>query len=418
LTAWSTRTKSVIWTTPGPSPNYLYNDTLVYSNKGYNDIIITTTFDANTGAMIANGTLNQYSVTLSQCVADGNIYYSCYDRRMYAVSLKTCQVVWKSDEMSYPWGEDQAYGQSAGYGMVYSGMLDGRIYAWNTTTGKLVWSYYSGNASYSQYGTFPFWGNIVVADGKLYSATGEHTVPNPIPYGYELYCLNATTGELIWNYPSFCTYTHASVGFGDGIAAGLLFYQNMYDGNLYMFGKGQSAITVSAPDLACTVGTPIVIKGTVTDQSPGQTGLGIPEAGTPAISDQDQSQWMQYLFNNAPKPTNATGVPVTISVIDSNNNLREIGTTTSNDHGTFSLTWVPDIAGDYTVIANFAGSQAYYRSSAKTSFYASEPATTVAPLATAAPSMTELYFLPSVIGIAILIVICFAVTILVLRKRP
>ena len=303
--------------------------------------------------------------------------------------------------------------------MVYSGMMDGRIYAWNSTTGKLVWSYYSGNASYSQFGTFPFWGNIVIADGKLYSATGEHTVPNPIPYGYELYCLNATTGELIWNYPSFCTYTHASVGFGDGIAAGLLFYQNMYDGNLYMFGKGQSATTVSAPDLACTVGTPMVIKGTVTDQSPGQTSLGIPEAGTPAISDQDQSQWMQYLFNNAVKPTNATGVPVAISVIDSNNNLRQIGTTTSNDYGTFSLTWVPDIPGDYTVIATFAGSQAYYSSSAATSFYASESAATATPQATAiSSSITDQYFIPAVIAIIVVIVLVGALIILMQRKRP
>lgn len=418
LTAWSTRTKSVIWTTPGPAPTYLYNDTLVYSNKGYNDIIITTTYNANTGAMIANGTLNQYSVTLSQCVSDGNIYYSCYDRRMYAVSLSTCQVAWASDQMSYPWGEDQAYGQSAGYGMVYSGMLDGRIYAWNTTTGKLVWSFYSGNASYTEYSTHPFWGNIVIADGKLYAATGEHTVPNPIPYGYELYCLNATTGELIWNYPSFCTYTHASVGFGDGIAAGLLFYQNMYDGNLYMFGKGQSATTVSAPDLACIVGTPMVIKGIVTDQSPGQTSLGIPEAGTPAISDQDQSQWMQYLFNNAVKPTNATGVPVTISVIDSNNNLRQIGTTTSNDYGTFSFTWTPDIPGDYTVVATFAGSQAYYTSSAKTSFYASEAAaSTPAPTQALTSSAADMYLLPGIISIIIAIAIVGAVLLMAIRKR-
>jgi outer membrane protein assembly factor BamB len=418
LTAWDTRTKSVIWTTPGLSPSYLYDDILVYSSKGYDGIIKTTTYNAKTGEMIANGTLNQYSVSLNQCVADGNIYYSCYDRRMYAVSLTTCKVVWASDEMSYPWGQAQAYGQSAAYGMVYSGMMDGRIYAWNTTTGDLVWSYYSGNASYSQFGTFPFWGNIVIADGKLYSATGEHTVPNPIPYGYELYCLNATTGELIWNYPSFCTYTHASVGFGNGIAAGMLFYQNMYDGNLYMFGKGQTATTVSAPDVACTVGTPMVIKGTVTDQSPGQTSQGIPQAGTPAVSDQDQSQWMQYLFNNAPRPTNATGVPVIISVIDSNGNYRQIGTTTSNDHGTFGFTWTPDISGDYTVIATFAGSQAYYTSSAATSFYAAEPAATAIPQATLAPTAADLYFIPAIVGLFVAIVICIAMVALVLRKHP
>jgi hypothetical protein len=44
--------------------------------------------------------------------------------------------------------------------------------------------------------------------------------------------------------------------------------------------------------------------------------------------------------------------------------------------------------------------------------------TAVPQLATTAPSMTEQYFLPAVIGIALLIVVCFAVTLLLLRKRP
>jgi outer membrane protein assembly factor BamB len=369
--------------------------------------------------MIANGTLNLYSVTLSQCIADGNIFYSCDDLRMYAVSLYTCQVVWKSDQMSYPWGEDQAYGQSAGYGIVYSGMLDGHIYAWNDTTGQLLWTYYSGSNNYTAWGTWPFWGNIVVADGKLYVATGEHTTPNPIPYGYSLFCLNATTGQCIWNDPSFSMYTFASVGFGDGVAAGILFYQNVYDGNLYAFGQGQSATTVTAPDLGATVGTPLVIRGTVTDQSPGQTCLGYPEKGTPAVSDQDQSQWMQYLFNNAPRPTNATGVPVTIYVTDSNHNTRPIGTTTSTDYGVFSLTWTPDIPGNYTVTATFAGSQAYYGSSAQTSFYASpEAAATTTPTA-ATSSVADTYFVPAIAGLFVAIIIIGVVlALLMLRKRP
>ena len=73
-----------------------------------------------------------------------------------------------------------------------------------------------------------------------------------------------------------------------------------------------------------------------------------------------------------PKPTNNTGVPVTLSVIDSNGNLRQIGTTTSDAAGTYSFTWTPDISGTYAVIANFAGSNSYYGSSAQTHFYASE----------------------------------------------
>lgn len=45
--------------------------------------------------------------------------------------------------------------------------------------------------------------------------------------------------------------------------------------------------------------------------------------------------------------TNLTGVPITLSVIDSNNNFREIGTVISNADGYFSFSWKPDIEGSY-----------------------------------------------------------------------
>ena len=118
-------------------------------------------------------------------------------------------------------------------------------------------------------------------------------------------------------------------------------------------------------------------------------------------------------------PTNASGVPITISVIDSNGNYRQIGTTTSNTYGTYSLTWTPDISGDYAVIASFAGSQSYYPSSAATAFHASEPAPIASPVPTAAPSMADQYFLPSVAAIIVVIIIVGAVlALLMLRKRP
>ena len=65
--------------------------------------------------------------------------------------------------------------------------------------------------------------------------------------------------------------------------------------------------------------------------------------------------WMSYVYEQFVKPTNVQGVNVEISVIDSNGNLRTIGTATSDASGTYSLAWTPDIAGKYTVIATFAG---------------------------------------------------------------
>jgi len=77
---------------------------------------------------------------------------------------------------------------------------------------------------------------------------------------------------------------------------------------------------------------------------------------------------MEYLHRDQQLPTNATGVEVTIDVIDANGNYRNIGTATSDTSGFYSLMWEPDILGKYTVIATFAGSESYYASWSETAF--------------------------------------------------
>ena len=77
---------------------------------------------------------------------------------------------------------------------------------------------------------------------------------------------------------------------------------------------------------------------------------------------------MAYVYMQQPKPNNATGVPVTLSVVDSNGNFREIGTTTTDATGFYSLQWKPDIDGKYVVYAKFGGSQSYWPSESTTAF--------------------------------------------------
>lgn len=48
------------------------------------------------------------------------------------------------------------------------------------------------------------------------------------------------------------------------VVDGFVVYHNLYDGQLYCVGKGPSATTVSAPDVAVSYGTPVIIKGTAT----------------------------------------------------------------------------------------------------------------------------------------------------------
>ena len=237
------------------------------------------------------------------------------------------------------WGYFSAYRPIGAYGMIYDATFDGHCYAWNATTGALVWDWWAGPAGYNTvYNSWPFKTVELVADGKVY-LNGGHTYNPPLFRGSQAYALNATTGEVVWSINSFCQSNSPVVAAADGVIT----LPNAYDNLLYAYGTGRSATTVEAPSAAITLGSSLVIRGTVTDQSPGKTCLGVPAAGTPAISDANMREWMNYLYGQQAMPTNATGVHVSLDVIDANNNFRHIGDaqatllahSASNIHQTF-----------------------------------------------------------------------------------
>ena len=177
-------------------------------------------------------------------------------------------------------------------------------------------------------------------------------------------------------------------------------------------------MTVAAPAIGVTTDTPITISGTVTDISAGSQQKAVSANfpnGLPCVSDASMTGWMEYVYMQQPCPTNVTGVPVTIDVLDSNGNYRNIGTTTSDGSGTFAFTWTPDIPGDFTVVANFAGSESYYPSNAETHFTASTSAPTASPYPVVVCLRLKCTSQPSTIAIIIAIAI---VGILLLRKKP
>jgi hypothetical protein len=130
------------------------------------------------------------------------------------------------------------------------------------------------------------------------------------------------------------------------------------------------------------------------------------------------SDFMEAVYQQQTMPNNITGVPVTISVLDSNGNYRIIGTTTSNALGDYSFTWTPDISGNYVVYSTFTGTNSYYSSQASIGVYASEPAATATPMPTPAPSAADLYFLPAIAGLFIAILAVGIAVVLMLKKRP
>ena len=335
-------------------------------------------------------------------------------------SLDDGSFLWTSKIADVPDWEYFSTGGSTAYGNLYYSGYGGMLYSYDTKTGKLLWTYGNGGEGNNTFsGETTPWGNYpltirLITDGKIYLDTSEHSPDAPNYKDSKLRCIDAFTGKELW---TIMDYGGAPLAAADGF---LTFY-NDYDGQIYCAGKGPSATTVTAPDIATKLGSSLMIRGTVTDVSAGtkqdQQAARFPN-GVPAMSDESQSAWMEYIYMQKPKPTNAIGVPVSIDVIDANGNYRNIGTTTSDTSGTFSFQWTPDITGNYTVMATFAGSNAYWPSSSETSFAVDPAAPIASPQAEKVLPPTEMYLAAATAAIILAIAIGFAVTILVLRKRP
>jgi outer membrane protein assembly factor BamB len=299
-------------------------------------------------------------------------------RQIWGFSAENGQQVWGPTEPQAPL---QIYGMTGGiaYGKLFSTGYGGILYCYDVKTGDLLWEY-KANDLYNEVLWSNEWPIFVafIADGKIYLQSNEHSPTNPLARGSPFVAIDVETGEKVWELPIWGTSWGGAPIIGDSIIAQF----NSYDNRIYAIGKGPSATTVTAPDIGVPFGSSVVIKGTVTDQSAGAK-------GTPAISDESMSEWMKYLYMQFPKATNATGVEVTLSVLDANDNFREIGKTTTDSSGTFSYMWQPDIPGKYIVYANFAGSESYWPSSAETAIGVDEvPTVTPSDNTTNVPTST------------------------------
>jgi hypothetical protein len=311
------------------------------------------------------------------------------------------------------------------YGKIYSCAYAGILYTYDITTGELLWTYGNGGEGNSTFGglgvyynNYPTFINAI-GDGIVYLVTSEHTIETPLYKGALVRAVNATDGTEIWTLSSYVgEFADSSFAIADGFAT----FLNGYDNQIYSVGRGPSALTVEAPMVDIALGSGLVIRGTVTDISAGtqqnQQAADFPH-GVPVASDASMREWMGHVYQQKPLPTNFTGVDVTIDVIDSNGNYRNIGTATTDSTGAYSLQWKPDIEGKYTVIATFAGTNGYWPSHSETSFAVDPAAPTPAPTESPAKSAVDMYFVPAVASIIVAIFIVGAViVILLLRKRP
>jgi len=300
-------------------------------------------------------------------------------------------------------------------GKYYAQGTGGSVYVYDVKNGTRLWTY----TFVDRYHEFLFGNNwfiysAFIADGKLYFNYAEHSPGDPKERGSQMVCIDAETGEELWKLNYYGTVWGGKPVIGDSIIACL----NSYDSRVYAIGKGPSATTVSASPEISVHGSKVLVKGMVTDISPGTDDVALKKRfpnGVPAVADESMSAWMEYVYMQFPCPANVTGVEVIIEVLDPNNNYYEVARATTDGTGFYSATFDPPVPGKYTIIASFAGSKAYYGSHAETAIFVEDaPQPTPPPTPTPAP-MTDTYVLG--FGSAMLIAIIIGFALLLLRKR-
>jgi outer membrane protein assembly factor BamB len=412
------------WPSASGSPSYAYPDNVTVWAISLN----TTNTSNPLGSLLYMKTIPVDDVTLNTnylferaSAAEGVFVANEVPlERFHVYDMRTGNELFKTDIQAdlnpygyFTWPSQIAVTQTKlAYGLLFTAGYVGSVSAYNLTTGQLQWrqTFPSGGEKINDYVQM----EALIADGKIFVGTHEHSADTPLYKGEHVHAFNAYTGEIIWDM--------ASWGYPETFATadGVLIYWNNYDAQVYALGKGPSSTTVQAPLTSITAGDKVVIQGTVMDISAGtkqkQQAADHPN-GVAAVSDASMSSWMEYIYMQKTLPTNTTGVPVSLDAVDPNGNYIHIGTATSDTQGLFHYTWnTPNVPGDYSVFASFAGTESYWPSNAETAMVVGQaPSATASPQPQAALPPLDMYLLYATIAIIAAIAI---VGILLLRKRP
>ena len=143
---------------------------------GYNPIESVLETQSVTGLGIAWTAQTGGAITSSPTVANGMVYLSSYDTKVYAFNATTGAVVWTYKTG----GEIRASSVAESNGVVYVGSDDKNVYALDAITGAKVWSF----ATNDFVRVTP-----TIQNGIVYVGSQDGHV----------YALNATTGAVVWD---------------------------------------------------------------------------------------------------------------------------------------------------------------------------------------------------------------------------
>jgi outer membrane protein assembly factor BamB len=340
------------------------------------------------------------------------------ERINYVFDLTNGNWKWQSDPQVAIDGLGGATANSSperafAYGYLISGSVGGIVYCYNATTGAVHWTYEVTDPHIGEsYLTERWWLTLCfISSGKAYFGHHEHSSQVPQPRGAPFFAIDIETGKVVWEIDG-AFRQHAWGGraiIGDSIIATL----DTYDLQIYAIGKGPTAITVSTPNTAISLGKSLLITGTIMDISPGTQNDKLQfrfPRGVPAMADECMSDWMLHVYKDFEITTDMDlqGVPIELYALDPNGNDIPIGVTVSDAQGNFVIKYTPEVPGQYDIYAFFYGSKAYYGDYTNTGLLVIDDAPDK-------PLPYELYII--CMGIAIIITVIIACLVILKKNK-
>jgi eukaryotic-like serine/threonine-protein kinase len=238
--------------------NYSTGDSFDSSPTVINDLVYvespngdTYCLDATSGNRVWNFSIGSTASGSSPAVSGDYVYMGNEGGGVFCLDASNGGVVWNVTVGG-------AVGSPAfSNGYVYLGSTDGNVYCLNASDGTKVWNYtteYNSNGPSHNY----HWGNAVsdpaVAYGKVYVGSSDFLV----------YCLDASSGNQIWNYT-----TEAGVYSSPAVAGGCVL-AGSYDGNVYCLNATSGSEIWSYPagvfspvNAGGSAGSPAVAGGVI-----------------------------------------------------------------------------------------------------------------------------------------------------------
>jgi len=178
----------------------------IYSSPAVSDgmVFVSTRLPAavyalneSTGTVIWSRSFGD-KVESSPAVARGRVFFGCYDGYVYALNSSTGATIW-----SYSTGDDVSSSPAVANGMVFISSYGGKIYALNESTGDPIWIHTRDP------GEVFLWSSPAVDSDSVY--VGSSTAG-----GGKVLAVNLTTGDLIWSYVTDGTWIYSSPSAAEG----------------------------------------------------------------------------------------------------------------------------------------------------------------------------------------------------------